>query len=273
MPEGFRIVDTDADVILPMRFDRSRLLLPTFDFFGVARLKPGVTIAEANADIERMLPIWMDSWPPFPGGNASFYAEVWQVGPAIRALKHDVVGNVGNVLWVVMGTIAVVLVIACANVTNLLLVRASARERDLAVRAALGAGAWRISRALLLESVILGLAGGVLGLGLAQAALKVLLAIGPTNLPRLAEVSLDARCARYSRSPWRLIAGFLLGLAPALEARRPRDHRRARRRRTQRKPWPRTKPRAERARRHASSARTGAARELRSHDPHVRSVA
>jgi predicted permease len=216
MPAGFRIVDTDADLIQPMRFDRSRLLLPTFDFFGVARLKPGVTIAAANADIARMLPIWMDSWPPFPGGNANFYAEVWRIGPELRALKDDVVGNVGNVLWVVMGTIAVVLVIACANVTNLLLVRASARERDLAVRAALGAGAWRISRALLLESVMLGLAGGVLGLGLAQAALKVLLAIGPTNLPRLAEVSLDARCLGFAVAV-AAVAGILLGLAPALK--------------------------------------------------------
>jgi predicted permease len=216
MPQGFRIVDTDASLIMPMRFDRSRLLLPTFDFFGVARLKPGVTITEANADIARMLPIWMDSWPAFPGSNARNYAEVWRVGPAIRALKEDVIGNVGNVLWAVMGTIGVVLLIACANVTNLLLVRASARERDLAVRTALGAGAWRVSRGLILESVMLASIGAVLGVMLAQVALRVLLALAPANLPRLAEVSLDARSIAFALVV-ALVAGVLLGLAPALK--------------------------------------------------------
>jgi predicted permease len=215
MPQGFRIVDTDAALIVPMRFDRSRLLLPTFDFFGVARLKPGVTIAEANADIARMLPIWMDSWPPFPGANASFYAEVWRVGPALRALKEDVVGNVGSVLWAVMGTVGMVLLIACANVTNLLLVRASARERDLAVRTALGAGAWRISRGLLLETAMLAFAGAILGLMLAQGGLKVLLAIAPASLPRLAEVSLDAGSIAFALGV-AFVAGVLLGLVPAL---------------------------------------------------------
>ena len=134
MPQGFAIGDTRADIIIPLRFDRSRLRLPTFDYYGVARLKPGVTLEQANADIARMIPIWLDSWSPYPGGDKKIYTDVWRVGPALTRLKNDVIGNAGGVLWVVMGTIAAVLLIACANVTNLLLVRAqigraSCRER------------------------------------------------------------------------------------------------------------------------------------------------
>lgn len=221
MPQGFRIVDTATDLIVPFRFDRGRLLLPTFDFFGVARLKPGVTIAEANADVARMLPIWLESWPPFPGGDPRVYAETWRVGPALRALKQDVVGSIGNVLWVVMGTIGIVLLIACANVTNLLLVRTEGRQRELAVRAALGAGSWRIARVLLLESVLLGILGGVLGLAVAYAALELLLAIAPTSLPRLSEISIDARALAFALTI-SMVSGFALGLVPALKYAGPR---------------------------------------------------
>ena len=225
MPAGFRVVDTDADLIQPMRFDRSRLLLPTFDFFAASHaLKPGVTLDRGERR-HRADAADLDGLMAAVSGGAATQASTPRSGESGRrfaSLKDDVVGNVGNVLWVVMGTIAVVLLIACANVTNLLLVRAAARERDLAVRAALGAGAWRISRALLLESVMLALAGGVLGLVLAQAALKVLLAIGPTNLPRLAEVSLDARSLGFAFAV-ASIAGVLLGIAPALKYAGSRD--------------------------------------------------
>jgi predicted permease len=217
MPAGFRIGDTRPEILIPFRFDRSTLRLPTFDFEAIALLKPGVTIADANADIERMLPIWMDSWPPFPGGRAEFYADVWRVQPAARAFKDDVVGNVGNVLWVVMGTVAIVLLVACANVTNLLLVRAQGRQRELAVRAALGAGAWRLGRGPLLESLLLGLAGGALGLGLAYAALELLILIAPSGLPRLDDISLDARALAFSLGV-SLFAGLVPGLISALRS-------------------------------------------------------
>ena len=117
----------------------------------------------------------------------------WKIAPALRPLKEEVVGGVTDVLWVVMATIGLVMLIACANVANLLLVRAEVRQRELAVRAALGAGRGRIVRGLLVESVLLGLMGGALGVGLAYAGLRVLVAIGPANLPRLSEISLDAR--------------------------------------------------------------------------------
>ena len=103
MPQGFRFLDTDFDLIVPLAFDRGKLILAGFGYHGIARLKPGVTIAEANADMARMLPIWMDSWSNGPGTNPHIY-ETWKITPAIRPLKQEVIGNVSEVLWVVMAT-------------------------------------------------------------------------------------------------------------------------------------------------------------------------
>ena len=97
------------------------MILPPFAFQGVARLRPGSTIAEASADIARLIPIWNSSWPAFPGVNPRIY-ESWQITPALRPLKQQVIGNIASALWVLMGTIGIVLLIACANVANLLLV-------------------------------------------------------------------------------------------------------------------------------------------------------
>ena len=217
MPRGFRVVDVDADVILPVVIDRSKLIRPGFGFLGVARLKPGVTIAEANADVGRMLPAWLHGWP---GGGTRFY-ESMRITPSLRPLKNEVIGDTGSALWLVMGTIAIVLLIACANVTNLLLVRAESRQQEVAVRAALGAGSWRLVRELLLDSVLLSVLGGLLGLGVAYAALRVLVAIGPTGLPRLDEIALDGNALVFTIAV-SLLAGVLLGLAPALKSARRR---------------------------------------------------
>ena len=104
MPQGFRFVDADFDLAAPLAFDRGKVILAGFGFHGIARLKPGATIAEANADLARMLPIWMDSWSNGPGSNPHIY-ETWKITPMIRPLKQEVIGNVGELLWVVMGTI------------------------------------------------------------------------------------------------------------------------------------------------------------------------
>jgi len=175
-------------MITPLAFDRGSVILAGFGFHGIARLKPGKTIADADADLARLLPVWMDSWSNGPGNNPHIY-ETWKITPIIRPLKQEVIGNIGELLWVVMGTIGVVMLIACANVTNLLLVRVEARQQELAVRAALGAGWARIVRGILVESVMLGLMGGVVGLALAYSGVRLLVAMSPTNLPRLSEVS------------------------------------------------------------------------------------
>ena len=220
MPRGFRLVKADFDLIVPLAFDRSKLILAGFGYEGIARLKPGVTIAQTNTDVARMLPIWMDSWSNGPGTNSRFY-ETWRITPAICPLKHAVIGNIGSVLWVVMGTIGIVMFIACANVANLLLVRADARQQELAIRAALGAGRARIVRELLLESVLLGLIGGALGVALAYGGLRLLVAIGPANLPRLSEISLDARALGFTLL-LSLLSGLLFGSIPALKYAGPR---------------------------------------------------
>jgi predicted permease len=215
MPQGFRFLDADFDLIVPLAFDRGKLILAGFGYHGVARLKPGVAIAEANADMTRMLPIWMDSWSNGPGTNPHIY-ETWKITPTIRTLKQEVLGNVGEVLWVVMATIGLVMMIACANVTNLLLVRVESRQQELAVRAALGASWTRIVRGLLVESVLLALMGGALGVGLAYAGVRFLVALGPANLPRLSEISIDARTLGFALL-LSVLSGLLFGLIPALK--------------------------------------------------------
>jgi predicted permease len=214
MPAGFRVVRAEADLILPLAFDRGRLILGGFGFNGVGRLKAGVTIAQANADLARLLPVWMDEWSTGPGSNGRWY-ENWRIRPTIRPLKQQVLGSVGDVLWVVMGTIGLVMLIACANVTNLLLVRAEGRQHELALRVALGAGKARIVRGLLVESVTLGLMGGALGVVLAYAGLRVLAAIGPANLPRVNEISMDLGTVWFTLT-LSVLAGVFPGLIPAL---------------------------------------------------------
>jgi predicted permease len=220
MPQGFRFVDEDFDVVAPFAFDRGKLILAGFGYHGIARLKPGATIAEANADVTRMLAIWMDSWSNGPGTNPHFY-ETWKITPMIRPLKQEVIGSVSELLWIVMGTIGLVMLIACANVTNLLLVRVEARQQELAVRAALGAGWGRVVRGLLVESVMLGLMGGALGVGLAYAGVQFLAAVGPANLPRISEISIDARTLGFTLF-LSTLSGLLFGLIPALKYAGPR---------------------------------------------------
>jgi predicted permease len=220
MPRGFRFLDTDFDLIVPLAFDRGKLILAGFGYHGIARLKPGVAIAEAKADMARMLPIWMDSWSNGPRTNPHIY-ETWKITPMIRPLKQEVLGNVSELLWVVMGTIGLVMLIACANVTNLFLVRVESRQQELAVRAALGAGWARIVRGLLVESVMLGLMGGALGVGLAYAGVRFLVATAPVNLPRLSEILIDARTLGLALF-LSVLSGLLFGVIPALKYARQR---------------------------------------------------
>ncbi len=213
MPRGFRVVGQDFDVLVPFAFDRNKQQLAGFGYQGIGRLKPGVTIPEANADLARMLPIWMDSFSNGPGTDSHWYLK-WRITPNLHPLKQEVIGNVGSALWVVMGTIGLVLLIACVNVANLLLVRAEARQLELAIRAALGAGRARIARELLFESVLLGLIGGMLGIAVAAAGLRLLVSIGPANLPRLNEASLDSGSLLFTLV-LSLLSGLFFGAIPA----------------------------------------------------------
>jgi predicted permease len=214
MPQGFKILDFTPDLIVPLKFNRSTIGLSNFSYQGIARLKPGVTISQANADIGRLLPIWQNSW--LSTALSRFYIDNWRIAPAIRPLKRDVIGSIGDVLWVVMGTVGLVLVIACANVANLLLVRGDARQHELAIRAALGAGWVRIVREMLLESLVLALIGGAIGVGIAYAALRMLVAHGPANLPRLTEVTLDATVLVFTFAI-SVASALFFGVIPAIK--------------------------------------------------------
>jgi predicted permease len=214
MPRGFKVVSYDFDLLMPLAFDPVKQPQAGFAYRGIGRLRPGVTISQANADVARLLNVWMDSWTNGPGSDPHFYL-TWKITPAFRPLKEQVVGTVGNVLWVVMATIGVVMLIVCTNVANLLLVRADARQHELAVRSALGAGRWRIARELLLESMTLGMLGGAVGVGVAYAGLRLLIAIGPENLPRLSEISLDGQSLAFTLI-LSVISGLLFGSIPVL---------------------------------------------------------
>src|SRR5262245_2895245 len=221
MPRNFRFLDMkpQAEVILPIAFNRSGLTLDGFGFRSIARLKPGATVADANADIVRMLPIWQQAWPP---GRTVRVDDSWRIAPAVRLLKDEVVGTAGETLWIMMAMIGIVLLIACANVANLLLVRTDSRSHELAVRAALGAGRGRIARELLTESAVVALAGGAFGIGLAQAGVKTLGATAPASLPRLGEISLDPLVIAFA-VVLSLACSLLFGAAAAFKHASPRQ--------------------------------------------------
>lgn len=215
MPRGFRFVDNDFDMLVPLQFDRGKMILAGFGCNGIGRLKPGVTIAQANADVSRLIERWMHTYSNGPGTDP-FYYRNWRITPAFLSLKQQVIGNVSSVLWVVMATVGLVMLIACVNIANLLLVRAESRQLELSIRAALGAGRARIARELLFESVALGLIGGALAIGVAYAGLRFLVALGPANLPRLSEVTLDGRSLAFTLVV-SVISGLLFGSIPAIK--------------------------------------------------------
>jgi predicted permease len=215
MPPSFRFLDERADFIQPYRLDRSEVIAGAYFVGSIARMKPRVSLDQVSADVARMIPIAIDAFPSPPGNTRQDLLDAG-LGPNLRPLKDEVVGDVGGTLWVLMGAIGIVLLIACANVANLMLVRADGRRHELLIRAALGAGPGRIARELLLESVALGVLGGVLGLALAYGGVELLLALAPANLPRLAEITIDPSVLAFALGV-SLLSGLLFGLAPAVK--------------------------------------------------------
>jgi predicted permease len=213
--QDFRFGGPNLALLFPVKFDRGKTFLLPFNYDAVARLRPGVTLAEANTDVARMLPIVLRSFPPPPGYSLKMFEDA-RMGPNLRTLKQHVVGDVGKLLWVLMGGIGFVLLIACANVANLLLVRAQGRQQELAIRAALGATPGRVAAELLFENLVLALLGGVFGLALAYAALRVLIAIAPSSLPRLQEIGIDGRTLLFSLAA-SLVASIMFGSVSVLK--------------------------------------------------------
>lgn len=215
LPRSFRFMDPQPRLIVPLQFNRAKAVLGNFSYQGIARLKPGATLERANADVARMIPIWLRTFPAPPGFTPKIFEDAKRT-PKVRPFMRDVVGDIGNSLWVVMGTIGVVFLIACANVANLLLVRADGRRHELSIRAALGADWGRIARELLAESTTRALAGGALGLAFAYAALRALVAIAPMGLPRLGEIGIDPTALLFTTGI-SLLAGLLFGILPVVK--------------------------------------------------------
>jgi putative ABC transport system permease protein len=213
MPPTFLFPDDTIELWTPMPFNADLLSennRGSRSYTVLARLKPGVSIAQAqagmNAVTEALVREHADHY------RAGFYTTV-------RSLQQEIVGDTGHALFLLLGAVGVVLLIACANIANLLLVRAHARRKEVAIRAALGARRGRIVRQLITESVVLALVGGVLGLLLAVWGLDVLVAVAPRDIPRLTEISIDWRVVGFALS-LSFATGVVFGLAPALHATR-----------------------------------------------------
>jgi len=208
LPASFTFLRTRPEVVLPMPLDASAPRNISFGFQALARLKPGVTLTEANADVARLISLL----PPA-------FARL-ELRPDVQPLAVEVIGNVGEILWILMAAVGVVLLIACGNVANLFLVRAEGRQQELAMRAALGASRGRITRALLAESVVLAIAGGVVGVTLAWASIKLLRTMAPAELPRVNEIGIDLTVLAFTLAV-SVLSGAVFGLFAALRFGRP----------------------------------------------------
>jgi predicted permease len=176
---------------------------------GIGRLKPGVTVEQGQADLNSVMGRLAATYPDTNRGN----------GAKVSSLKERMIGDIGPTLWLLLGAVGFVLLIACVNVSNLLLARSTSRTREFAIRAALGAGRWRLLRQSLTESLLLALFGGGLGLIFAGWGTHAAIAVLPTTLPRASEVALDSRVLIFTVAV-SLFTGILAGLAPALRTSR-----------------------------------------------------
>lgn len=219
MPQGFEFADVRPDLILPFQLNRSEVFIGNFSYQAIARLKPGVTLDHANADVGRMLGMLEKKFPP--SGLGMNMLRSARLGPDVRPFKRDVIGDIGTVLWLLMGTVGFVLLIACANIANLLLVRMDGRQQEFAIRAAMGASHRRIAAGMLTESLVLGVLGGLAGVLLCLAGLQLLVAIGPATLPRLQEISVDGGVLAFTAA-LSIFSGVFFGLAPVFKYATPR---------------------------------------------------
>ena len=209
MPESFHFAMTPEAEVWPVRAIRPANNRPPYFNRVIGRLKPGVTEAQAQADLSAISAQVQQQFPDSPFSAAT-----------TRPLITTIVGDMRQALLLILGAVSLVLLIAAANVANLQLARAASREREMAVRLALGAGRWRIVRQLLTESLMLAAIGGVVGLLLAFWGVDLFRSLGPTDLPRLQEINLDGRVLGFTMLA-AVLSGLLFGLAPALQASRP----------------------------------------------------
>jgi len=214
-----------ADFVLPTDFQNpsaSALWIPepwdpastnhgSHSFYAAARLKPGVTVAQAREDLHGLAQRWTDR---------GLYPKQMQFDTVVLSLREEVVGTVRRAIWLLFGAVGFLLLIACANVANLLLARAEARQREMAVRSALGAGAGRIIRQLLTESLVLATVSAIAGLALAVIGVRALTAWNPSSIPRVAGTTVDARVLLFT-AVVAIVTTVIFSIAPAFRLLRP----------------------------------------------------
>lgn len=214
MPAGFDFPRPDAELWLPLQIDPAQPLLGDFTASGLARLRPGITSAAAQTELNQLLASLEQI---FPGDEVA--AGLLQGGfrVSVRPLREDLVGDVSQVLWILLGAVGFILLIACANVSNLMIVRGDGRRRETAVHSALGATPRRLIGSVLLESLLLAAAAGVLGLLLGAGGVRLLLKLRPLGLPRLEEIDIDGRVLLFTAAA-AILSSLLAGLFPALRS-------------------------------------------------------
>jgi putative ABC transport system permease protein len=223
LPRGFQPVNAGDELFVPMALDGGDIqrtppvggpeimkMRQLRFLYAFGRLKPGATIAQAQSE---MSAIAAHNETLYPNENAS-------IGVNLVGMQEAVVGNIESKLGLLLIVVAAVLLIACVNVANLLLARAASRQKEIAIRTAMGATRGRIISQLLTESVLLGLVGGLVGLGLAFAGLKLVVSLNPPNIPRLSEINIDLRVLVFTLIVSAL-TGLIFGLVPALQASKP----------------------------------------------------
>jgi predicted permease len=213
MPPGYDVHDQRIQVWLPLTLDPASPGNRGGHFlYLVGRLKRGTTLPQARADVETMLQKWRTLNP------GTHTPEPKQHRIRLDALQDDLIGGIKTALWVLQGAVGFVLLIACANLANLLLARAESRQREFAIRSALGAGWWRLLRQFLTEGVVLSLMGGALGAVVGLATLRAVLAANPDSIPRSGEIALDPRVLLFT-VVISIATGLLFGMAPLLHLR------------------------------------------------------
>ena len=216
MPESFRFPSARTELWLPLALDPAEPFPGGFNYDAVARLRPGVSIADAQRDFRSVLPRVVDVSPMMaPGVTTQMLLDQAQPQPLITPMRDDVVGGIAGTLWVVAATAGLLLIVACANVANLVLVRADGRQRELAVRAAIGAGRSHVLTHFLAESAVLASIAGALGLLIATIGVRLLVRAGPVELPRLAEVSIDGTVVAFTLAITALVT-VACSIIPAL---------------------------------------------------------
>jgi putative ABC transport system permease protein len=214
VPASFRLLDTHPDLLVPLRLNRATTLTGAFVFNGVARLRPTVTLTQANADVARMIPLITQAFPLAPGITQKMWDAIG-LAPNVRRLSEVATGDMSRPLWLLLGCGVIVLLVAWTNVANLLLVQAERRQREFVLRGALGASRSRLATEVLAETVTLGLGGAGLGVLFADVGIHLLKRMAPAALPRVDAVALNQTVVLVALAT-SVATSLLFGLVPVL---------------------------------------------------------